>query len=117
MRELVTVYDTVAETVTVYDTIREKTTIQLNAEGDTVRKETEREHVSDRTRERASASQQTATSQWSHEAESSSDERQTVVEQGEGTPWRVLGRGVVAGFLCGITGTLGLLRLIRKTRK
>ena len=116
VRELVTVFDTVAEKVTVYDTIREKTTIQLNAEGDTVRKDTEREHVSDRTRERASASQQTATSQRSHEEESSSDEKQTVVEQAKaksrwGAFWWGFGVGSVISLAIGL---IGVVRIFRK---
>ena len=51
VRQLVTVTDTVAERVTICDTIRETTTIQLNAEGDTTRRETEREHIKTRQRE------------------------------------------------------------------
>lgn len=112
VRETIYLCDTVAETVTVYDTIRETTTIQLNAEGDTMSRTTEREHVSDRTRERASASQQTATSQRSHDEESTSDEKQTVIEQPKRwLPWYTL---MIIGWGLGLLTAWGIMALIRR---
>lgn len=106
VRETVFVCDTVAETVAVYDTIREITTIQLNADGDTMSRTTEREHVSDRTRGRASASHQTATSQRSHEEESTSDEKQTVVEQPKAKPIKPFLWGTLTGIVLTIAAII-----------
>ena len=114
VRQQVTVTDTVAERVTICDTIRETTTIQLNAAGDTTRRETAREHISDRRRERAQASQQTATSQRSHEAESESREHEAVVEQPKAKPWKSYLWVALAGAVAGILGTIGLIRLIKR---
>ena len=112
VRETVFVFDTVRETVTVYDTIREKTTIRLNADGDTMSRTTEREHVSDRTRERAQATQQMATSQRSHDEESASDEKQTVIEQPKRwLPWYTL---MIIGWGLGLLTAWGIMTLIRR---
>ena len=44
------VHDTTTNTV--HDTVRETTTVYIDADGDTTRKDTEREHITDRSRER-----------------------------------------------------------------
>ena len=114
VREQVVVFDTVGETVSVFDTLRETTTIQLGANGDTIRKETEREHVSDRTRERASASQRETTSQQSHEEEKTTDEKQTVVEQPKHGPVYTFLMGMGIGVILALFGVIILIRLIEK---
>lgn len=116
VRELVVQRDTVREQVTVRDTLRETTTITLNAEGDTLRRETERERISDRTRERASATQQVSTSESGHREATASEEKQTVEEKPK--DWRKIFQwGVVAGWLCGVIGAIGIIRIIRQIRK
>ncbi|MBR1644327.1 MAG: hypothetical protein IJ684_03025 [Bacteroidales bacterium] len=115
VREQVVVFDTVGETVRVFDTLRETTTIQLGADGDTIRKETEREHVSDRTRERASASQREATSQQSHEEERTADEKQTTVEQPKRGPVYTFFMGMGIGVILALFGVIILIRLIEKS--
>lgn len=110
----VDVHDTIRETV--HDTVRETVTVQLNAQGDTTRKDTEREHVSDRTRERASTSQQTEASTSRHEEESSKDEKQTVIEQPKaknrwGAFWWGFGVGSVISLAIGL---IGVVRIFRK---
>lgn len=63
----VNVHDTIRETV--HDTIRETVTVQLNAQGDTTRKDTERERVSDRTSEHVATIGSTTSTQSSHSQE------------------------------------------------
>ena len=88
--------DTIREVV--HDTIRETTTIQLNSEGDTTNRTTERERISDRSRERANASQQTTASMSSHEKETASDQKKTVIEQPKSTPIKPFLWGMLIGI-------------------
>lgn len=112
VRQVVLIVDTLHEQQTVYDTLRETTTIALNAQGDTVSQTTEREHISDRTRERTRATQQVATTESSHQETTSNEEKKTVVEQQKSKPWESFLWGVVAGI--GVIGAIVLIRLIKK---
>lgn len=112
VRQVVLIADTLHEQQTVYDTLRETTTIALNAQGDTVSQTTEREHISDRTRERARATQLVATSESSHQETASNEEKKTVVEQPKSKPWKAFLWGTVAGV--GVIGVIGIIRKFRK---
>ena len=94
------VYINITDTLVIHDTVRETTTVQLNAEGDTTRKDTEREHITDRTRQRQSESVREATHQENHESESTNDNKEIKVEQPKSTPWKPflwgLGTGITA---------------------
>ena len=113
VRQVVLIVDTLHEQQTVYDTLRETTTIALNAQGDTVSRTTEREHISDRTRERARATQQVATTESNHQVTASREEKEAVVEQPKAIRWK----NILVGFLCGIVIGWVAIEITRKSRK
>ena len=106
----VEVHDTIREVV--HDTMRETTTVELNAEGDTTRKETEREHVTDRRRQERNDSVRESTHQERHEKESTEDKKETVVERPMGNQIKTFLWGLVAGV--GIIGIIGVIRIMKK---
>ena len=106
----VEVHDTIREVV--HDTIRETTTVQLNAEGDTTRKETEREHVTDRRRQERNDSVRESTHQERHEKEATKDKKERVVERPNGDLIKSFLWGLVTGV--GIIGIIRVIRIIKK---
>lgn len=102
MVETVYVHDTLTQTV--YDTVRETTTVQLNAEGDTTRRDTEREHISDRRERQRNESVRETEQERSHTEESDSQERLREVVQEKRNP--------VKPFLCGVGAGLIMATII-----
>jgi len=109
---VVTVYvhDTVYNTV--HDTVRETNTVLLTPDGDTARHTREREHITDRSRQKTTESLRTTESHESHDREASSDEKkeETVAAQ----PAR---KAPVKTFLIGLATGAALIvatRLIRR---
>lgn len=116
VRELVLVTDTVREQVIVYDTLRETTTIQLNADGDTVSRTTEREHISDRTRDHAKATQQMTATESVHQEASTDNKKETVeVEPKVKSRWSAFWWGYGVGSVTSLAvGLIGVFYILRK---
>lgn len=108
--EYVFVHDTTTKTV--YDTVRETTTVFIGPEGDTTRKDTEREHITDRSRDQRNEIVREATHQESHEKETTSDKKETVVEQ----PKRKGIKPYLWGALAGIVLTTAVI-IFERLRK
>ena len=109
--EYIFIHDTTTNTV--HDTVRETTTVHLNADGDTTRKDTEREHITDRTHQQKAESVHETTQKESHENETTDEKKETTVEQPKGAnPVKSFVWGLVAGI--GIIIAIRLIRLFRK---
>lgn len=102
------------DTLTVHDTVRETTVVQLNADGDTTRKETEREHITDRTRQQRNESVREAAHQESHEKESTNNKKETVVEQPKKC-WPI--KPFLWGTLAGIVLTTAAIIFVRLRKR
>lgn len=76
---VVYIHDT--NTLIVHDTVLKTIVVQLNADGDTTRKDTEQVHITDRTRQQRNESVREATHQENHEKEATDDKKEKVVEQ------------------------------------
>jgi len=100
------VYVNTTDTLIVHDTVRETVTVTLNAEGDTTRKDTSREHVTDRTRQQRNESLHEATHQESHEREATDDKKEKVVEQPKQNPLKPFLWGALAGIVLTVGGII-----------
>ena len=108
--EYVQVHDTTTNTV--HDTVRETTTVYIDADGDTTRKDTEREHITDRSRERRNERVGERAQGESHEKETAENKKEIVVEQPKDGP--------IKPFLWGSAmciGIIGIIRVIRIMKK
>ena len=110
--DTLTVYIHTTDTLIVRDTVRETIIVQLNADGDTTRKDTQREHVTDRTSQQRNDSVRESTHQERHEKESTEDKKETVVERPMGNQIKTFLWGLVAGV--GIIGIIGVIRIMKK---
>lgn len=104
VKEYVIVHDTTTNTV--HDTVRETTTVYLDANGDTTRKDTNRERVTDRTIQQKNESVREATRQESHEKEAARDEKKTVIEQPKSTPIKPFLWGTLTGIVLTISAVI-----------
>lgn len=101
------VYIHTTDTLIVHDTVRETTTVQLNADGDTTRKDTKSEHITDRTRQQKAENVREVSHQESHEKEATDDKKETVVEQAKkACPIKPFFWGVLTGIVLTIVAII-----------
>lgn len=101
------VYIHTTDTLMVHDTVRETTIVQLNADGDTTRKDTKSEHITDRTRQQKAENVREVSHQESHEKEATDDKKEAVVEQPKkACPIRPFLWGVLTGLVLTIAAIL-----------
>lgn len=107
------VYIHTTDTLMVHDTVRETTIVQLNADGDTTRKDTKSEHITDRTRQQKAENVREVSHQESHEKEATSDQKKTVIEQ----PKSNLIKPFVWGTLTGIVLTIAAIIFVKLRKR
>lgn len=100
------VYIHTTDTLIVHDTVRETTIVQLNADGDTTRKDTKSEHITDRTRQQKTENVREVSHQESHEKEATNDKKETVVEQAKSSPIKPFLWGSLTGILLTIAAII-----------
>lgn len=101
------VYIHTTDTLMVHDTVRETTIVQLNADGDTTRKDTKSEHITDRTRQQKAENVREVSHQESHDIETTDDKKETVVEQAKkACPIRLFLWGALTGLVLTIAAII-----------
>ena len=108
------VYIHTTDTLIVHDTVRETTVVQLNADGDTTRKDTKSEHITDRTRQQKTENVREVSHQESHEKEATDDKKETVVEK---APKTCPIKPFLWGSLTGIILTMAAIIFVRLRKR
>ncbi len=100
------VYIHTTDTLIVHDTVRETTVVQLNADGDTTRKDTKSEHITDRTRQQKAENISNISHQESHEKEATDDKKETVEQPQKACPIKPFFWGVLTGIVLTIVAII-----------